>query len=302
MRLVVAVLLVCAASAARGSTSIGSPLEGRLEGGVAVPLAAPGLRHDPRKDPERRYGTAELVGALVRAAEAVRRALPGGELTIADLSARSGGDLPGHASHRSGRDVDVTFYLLDGERRPAPGRAIPIEPDGHGTDYHDLEDPADDERVLLDVARTWKLLEALLLDGEAHLQRIFVVEHVRAMLLEHARRSGAPGAAVELFAEITCQPAFPHDDHLHLRVYCAPEDVKAGCEDLPPIHPRHRRHLRAAGVEPKLARPRKGPRPALTSHADARAAAGAMHADVAAFLERRKAWLEQPHPGRRYCP
>jgi penicillin-insensitive murein endopeptidase len=298
----VAAAALCAALAARGSVSIGTPLGGRLENGVAVPLAAPGLRHDPRKDPERRYGTAELVGALVRAAEAVRLALPGGELTIADLSARSGGDIPGHASHRSGRDVDVSFYLLDGKKKPRPGLAIPIEPDGHGTDYHDLEDPADDERVLLDVPRTWKFVEALLLDEGAHLQRIFVVEHVRAMLLEHARKAGAPSAAVELFAAITCQPAFPHDDHMHLRVYCAPDDVTAGCEDVLPIHPRHRERLRAAGVEPKLARPRKGPRPALTSHAEARAAAGAMHADVAAFLERREAWLGQPHPGRRYCP
>ncbi len=287
---------------ANHSVSIGSPFAGRLENGVPVPLKGPGVRHNPRKDQERRYGTAELVGALVRAAGAVEEALPGGELMINDLSAKEGGDIPGHASHRSGRDVDVMFYLLDANRKPRRGELIPLDPSGRGTEYNDLEDPADDEAVMLDVPRTWKFVEALVLEEEAHVQRIFVVEHIRTMLLEHARRVGAPRRAIELFADLTCQPVFPHDDHMHIRVFCALDDVKAGCEDTQPIYPWHRRHLAAAGIEPKLAAPPKGPRPRVTSHAEARAKAGAMHQSVIDFLDRRKAWLKQPHPGRKYCP
>jgi penicillin-insensitive murein DD-endopeptidase len=290
------------AGVANDSSSIGSPFDGRLVNGVPLPLSGPGFRHNPLKDRGRRYGTAELVGALARAAGAVHEALPGSELTIDDLSARDGGDIPGHASHRSGRDVDVSFYLLDGDRRPRPGHSIPLDPDGRGTDYHALDDPADDDPVILDVPRTWKLVEALVLDSEAHVQRIYVVEHVRTILLEHARSIGAPERAIELFADVTCQPAFPHDDHMHIRLFCTPGDVKAGCEDTSPVYPWHRAHLAEAGVEPKLARPRGGPHRTLTSHAEARAKAGAMHQTVVDFLDRREAWVQQPHPGRKHCP
>jgi penicillin-insensitive murein endopeptidase len=287
---------------AKGSLSIGSPFKGRLESGVPVPLKGRGFRHNPRENQERRYGTAELVGALVRAAEAVHEALPGGELTIKDLSARKGGDIPGHASHRTGRDADVSFYLLGENGMPRPGHSIPLNPTGYGTDYNDLEDPADDEPVILDVLRTWKFVEALVLDEEAHLQRIFIVEHIRTMLLEHARKIRAPERALELFAAVTCQPGFPHDDHMHIRVFCTPDDVKAGCEDTHPIYPWHRERLVSSGAKLKLAGPRKGPRPTLTSAAQARAKAGAMHQTVVDFLDRREAWLRQPHPGREYCP
>jgi len=290
------------AEEANHSVSIGSPLEGRLENGLPVPPSGPGFRHDPRKNRERRYGTAELVGALLRAAGAVHEALPGSDLTINDLSAKEGGDIPGHASHRNGRDVDVMFYLLDESGKPRPGDSIPLDFKGRGTDYNDLEDPADDEPVTLDVPRTWKFVEALVLDEEAQVQRVFVVEHIRTMLLEHARRIGAPKRAVGLFTDLTCQPGFPHDDHMHIRVFCSPDDVKAGCEDMPPIYPWHRRHLAAAGVEPRLAGSPEGPRPRVTFHAEARAKAGAMHQSVVDFLERREAWLKQPHPGRKYCP
>lgn len=286
---------------ANDSVSIRSPSEGRLEHGVPLPLEGAGFRHRPRSH-DRRYGTEELVGALVRAARAVQEALPGSELTIDDLSVREGGDLPGHASHRNGRDVDVSFYLLGENGKPRRGGSIPLDPEGRGTDYKDLEAPADDEPVVLDVPRTWKFVEALLLDEEVLVQRIFVVEHLRTMLLEHARRIHAPEHAIGLFEEVTCQPSFPHDDHMHIRVFCSAEDVRAGCEDTYPIYPRHRARLADAGVELKLAQLRKGPLPPLVSHTEARARAGSMHQSVVDFLVRREAWLKQPHPGRRYCP
>ena len=44
--------------------------------------------------------------------------------------------------------------------------------------------------------------------------------------------------------------SLPHDDHMHIRVFCTAEDVSAGCEDTHPIYPRHRARLADAGVEP----------------------------------------------------
>lgn len=298
------------------STSIGSSTAGRLEGGLALPLRAPGLVFHPAKDPGSRFGTVELVQGLVRAAGAVERLHPGAPLTVGDLSREGGGDIKGHASHRSGRDVDVLFYLQHADGTPfVPAKAIPLDPAGRGTDYGDLADPSDDVPVTLDAARTWGLLAALLADEATAVQRIFVVEHLRGRLLEEARRVEAPAHVVQRFAEVTCQPGFPHDDHLHIRVFCSTDDVGAGCVDAPPLYPWRTQALATAGVEPVLAGqgddegPRgKGSRagggsskPKLKTIAQARAEAGPMHEDVVAFLDRRNAWVKRPHPGRRWC-
>jgi penicillin-insensitive murein DD-endopeptidase len=285
------------------SASIGGPSDGRLDGGVPLPLHGPGYRFDPRKSPERRHGTVELVQALIRAAASVHERLPGNELTIGDLSMRKGGTIAGHASHQSGRDVDVMFYLLDDEGQPFGGKPIPLEPDGTGHDYNDLADGSDDVRVHLDVPRTWAFVEALLSDPGIAINRIYVVEHVRTMLLEHARETKAPKAIIELFGHVTCQPRFPHDDHMHIRAFCTPEDIANGCLDTKPIYPWHATALREAGAKPVIAGPPKKASK-LTSVKEAREKAAQkqeLHPEVVAFLDRRTAWAKKPRSGRKYC-
>lgn len=298
------------ASASR-STSIGTCTEGHLQGGLPLPLSAAGLLFNPGKDPGSRFGTVELVGGLLRAAATVERARPGMPLTVSDLSRDGGGEISGHASHRSGRDVDVLFHLRRETGEPfVPAKAIPLDPEGRGTDYGDLADPADDVPVELDAARTWSFVAALLADEAVAVQRIFVVEHVRSHLLAEARRVEAPAAVIERFSEVTCQPGFPHDDHMHIRVFCSAEDIAAGCIDGPPIYPWRTAALASAGAQATLAgrdddespRPKARKRkPDLKTIAEARAEAGPMHEDVIAFLDRRQAWVKQPHPGRRWC-
>lgn len=302
------------ASASR-STSLGTCTEGRLEGGLPLPLVAAGLLFHPDKDPGSRFGTVELVGGLVRAAAAVERAQPGVPLTVSDLSREGGGEISRHASHRSGRDVDVLFYLRRVGGEPfVPAKAIPLDPEGRGTDYGDLADPADDVPVELDAARTWSLVAALLADEAVAVQRIFVVEHLRRRLLDEARRVDAPAEVIQRFSEVTCQPGFPHDDHMHIRVFCSAEDIAAGCVDAPPIYPWRAAALASAGAVATPAgsgddeAPRRKPaargsarKPDIKTIAQARAEAGPMHEDVIAFLDRRQAWVERPHPGRRWC-
>jgi penicillin-insensitive murein endopeptidase len=288
------------------STSMQNPVDGWLVGGVPLPLKGRGYRFNPHKDPRRRYGTVELVQALVRAAGKVEDAHPGGELTINDIAMPAGGEIGGHASHRNGRDVDVMFYLVGPNGQPFPSKSIPIEPNGTGFDYRDLSKAEDDIPVKLDVARTWAFVSALVGDPGAHINRIFVVEHVRAMLLAHAEKIGAPGHIVERFGHVTCQPKFPHDDHFHIRFFCAIDDIAEGCEDTFPIYPWHEAHLADAGVQVRLAKARpKKKKPKLTSVKDAANKArnkyGKLHAEVEAFLERRKEWVDKPHPGRPFC-
>ncbi len=272
---------------------------------VPLPLHGPGYRFNPRKDPSRRHGTWELVRAIMDAAAAVDEAMPGHTLIVGDLSMPQGGDINGHASHRAGRDVDVMFYLQNPDGSPFDAKAIPIEPDGTGVDYQDLTTAEDDVAVRIDVPRTWAFVAALVGDEANTVGRIFVVEHVRTMLLDEGKRAGASDALLERAGHLMCQPGFPHDDHMHIRFFCSPDDVEAGCLDTGPIYPWHKRRLKQAGVAAKLAGARSKPRPKLTSTKDAakkkREEVGAFDPEVDAFLERRKAWAKKPKTGRKYC-
>lgn len=291
-----------------GSTSIGGPTNGELKGGVALPDRSRGLRRNPRQpNAEGRYGTEELVRALRYAARVVDQTMPGSEVVINDLSLPEGGPIPHHGSHQSGRDVDVLFYLLTEAGEPFPSKGIPIDPDGRGHDYGDLTTPADDVPVRIDIPRTWRFLQALAEnpDPDARMQRVFVVEHVREMLMKHAEAISAPKAARDRVGLVTCQPNVPHDDHLHIRFFCSAEDIRAGCGDSFPIYPFRRAELRRQGVKPQLAkrlkRPKR-PRAPTVSRPDAARRAGPMHEDVRAFLQRRESWSEAPRVGRPYCP
>lgn len=280
------------------STSIGGPNDGHLEGGVPLPFEAPGFFSNPRRPNETAYwGTVELVRSILSAAATVDRELPGSVVYVNDIGFREGGRIGHHGSHTAGRDVDVLFYLLDADGNPRGGIGAPIGPDGIGTDFGDLTNPDDDIDVRIDVPRTWRFVQALLEDPDALVQRIFVVEHVRSMLLAHAESIGAPAMAIQRFADATCQPSYPHDDHLHVRFFCTAEDIVAGCADSTPMYPWRREQLRDAEVEPIAAARtprRRGPR-------EPEPAPPPMHERVRAFLDLRESWATQPHPGRTYC-
>jgi penicillin-insensitive murein endopeptidase len=289
------------------STSIGGPSSGRLRGGIAFPDRGPGFYHNPKRPDQARYGTVELVQAIVRAAALVDAALPGSGLTVNDLGLLNGGPIAQHGSHQAGRDADILFYVLDEHGAPTPSVGVPIDPKGKGWDFKDLTVPEDDLRVQLDAARTWQFVAALLEQAHDAVQRIFIVEHVRSMLLNEARRVHAPQALVQRFEEVTCQPNAPHDDHMHVRLFCTPEDMSEGCLDSTPMYPWHVQALQTLGLRPLLAAGRQSQeeREAVakrtTSAAEARKKAGRMHARVIQFLAERESWRKKPSPGRLYC-
>ena len=241
--------------------------------------------------------------SLVRAAIAVHEAMPGNDLTFGDLAREAGGDIPGHGSHRSGRDADVYFYLLDEDDEPFDAKAIPLDFDGKGVDFGDLTDPDDDVEVHIDLPRTWRFVQELLAqDDDVMIGRIFVVEHLRSMLLEEAKRQKAPKDVVALFEDVTCQPKAPHDDHFHIRVFCSTDDIGEGCEDTRPLFPWHKKRLKKAKVEAVIAKPSKKKKKKKTKGiAQAREEAGEMHEDVTAFLDRRNEWASKPKVGCPYC-
>lgn len=278
------------------STSRGGPSAGSLEGGVPFPRFAPGARFNHRRDTGSRYGTVELVQALLRAAATVNQT-HGGELVVNDLSLQAGGPIAHHGSHQGGRDVDVLFYALDAQGQPRDAVGAPLDLTGRGVDFGDLAVSGDDVPVRLDVVRTWAFVEALLADPSSAVQRMFVAKHLRARLLRHARVHGAPLAVRRRFEQVACQPGYPHDDHFHIRVFCSVEDLQAGCLDSGPMPPWRRAQLEAAGLAPRMAGPERLRAP-ITTAAEARSAAGPMHADVRAWLDGREAWMNPPRgPG-----
>jgi len=288
---------------ASSSTSVRNPNDGRLVGGVPLPLEAPGLRFNPNRDPAARFGTVEVVRALLEAARIVHEELGGEPVIINDLSYERGGPIPHHGSHQSGRDADVLFYQLGPDGKPIRSVGAFFDPDGKGVDFRDLADPSDDVALTLDVPRTWRFVQALIENDAATLQSIYVAEHIRTMLLDHARSTSVPRRTLARFEQMSCQPRYPHDDHFHFRFYCSVEDILAGCRDSGPSYPWRERALAEAGVPPLPMLPKRPKaRSEMVTHEQARRAAGPMDEEVERWLDRRKTWRDKPHTGRPYCP
>ena len=285
------------------STSVRNTNDGSLEGGVLLPGDAQGLRLNPKRNRATQYGTVETVRGLVEAAETVHQELGGVGVTVHDLSYEGGGPIPHHGSHQNGRDVDVLFYQTGPDGTSVDAVGAFFDPKGHGVDFRDLANPEDDIALRIDLPRTWRFVQALIEDERASLQRIYVAEHIRSLLMAHATTQGAPGDVITRFSEMTCQPSYPHDDHFHFRFFCTAEDIKAGCRDADPMYPWRRAQLTEAGVAPLPELPRRPQAKAeVVTHDEARAAAGPLHADVEGWLDARMQWTKKPSPGRPYCP
>jgi penicillin-insensitive murein endopeptidase len=219
-----------------GDGTVRAPIELPVDGdGYTVP-ARWRVRHS-------NYGTEELVGVVVRAARAVDRALPGGTAAIGDLSRRAGGASVEHKSHQSGRDVDVFFYALDAGGRPvAPGEAM-IRYGAAGqalrwSPAHGFAAPAAPVPAYrFDAARNWAFVRALLTDEDAEVQWIFIQHDLAALVLRAATVAGEDPALVARAAFILHEPtdSEPHDDHMHVRLYCDPGDRRLGCNDRGPV-------------------------------------------------------------------
>jgi penicillin-insensitive murein endopeptidase len=285
------------------SASVRNPNDGSLVGGVPLPFEARGLRFNPSRNPAARYGTVEVVRTLVEAGRRVDLALGGLPVTINDLSLEAGGPIPHHRSHQSGRDVDVLFYQLGPDGEPIESVGAFFDPSGNAVDFRELADPGDDVALTLDLPRNWAFLRALIESKHAELQNIYLAEHLRNLLLAHARGIDAPAATIERFEALTCQPSYPHDDHFHFRFFCTPEDIAGGCRDSMPIYPWQRQRLAEAGTRPRpLAKKRNQAAAKVVTHEEARQSAGAMDAEVERWLDLRQEWVKKPHPGRPYCP
>ncbi|MCB9661256.1 MAG: penicillin-insensitive murein endopeptidase [Polyangiales bacterium] len=215
------------------SISMGTANRGLLRRGVPMPRL-PVVRVISAARGEH-FGTAELVTLIVAGAEAVSASAPGSQLVVGDLSREGGGRIRPHQSHRSGRDVDLGFYVLDHQRR-----ALPAGP-GFVSMSNQLMGTHRGSLYAFDVARNWTLVEALLTHPDVQPQYIFVANPIIAALLAHARRQRVSADVLTRAEAVMRQPrGSPHRSHFHLRIFCPRDDVPS-CEDDPPFYPWTRR-------------------------------------------------------------
>lgn len=223
--------------------SMGYANGGALRNGVAL-RESRSVRFLPGRP--HHYGTEELLSLLRRAAERVRQD-HGGRLTVGDLSDHDGGPIGHHASHQSGRDADLAFYVTDPRGRPALASDY-VSFDGRGL-------PLAGGALRFDVVRNWALVESLVSDPVVRVEHIFVSNPLRTMLLTHARTRNVSSALISRVQLAMHQPvhALPHTNHFHVRIACPSGDSQcvAGVRTRPrPRRPVLRRQAsnRAAGV------------------------------------------------------
>ncbi len=200
-----ALVAACAGPLAEdgSSVSLGTHSAGALRSGVRLPFDGDGYSIPrPWRLRDASFGTDELVGMLVRSTRAVSRVAPNGTAWIGDLSPRGGGRA-------------VQWSPPSG----TPPPKAPVPP------YH------------FDVRRNWLFVRSLLTDTEAEVQWIFIHHALAEMLLREAAELGDDPEVIARAAAILHQPtdAQPHDDHMHIRVFCDPTDRAFGCADRGPV-------------------------------------------------------------------
>lgn len=212
-----------------GSLSVGDTSHGRLiQGAELHETDTLGILPTQRAR-AMRYGTDALVAALEHTASELYR-VTGTRLWVGHLSRRGGGDIPFSVSHNSGRDADIAFAYRNAKGEPAyPDELVPVAPDGS----------AIRGGYWLDTARTWQIVKALITFAETQVQYLFVSGSIEGKLLRHATLTGEEAPLIARAGALMQQPgrAAPHNDHLHLRIYCARRDVLGGCRNTGMVHP-----------------------------------------------------------------
>jgi len=194
------------------SESIGLPSAGSIHGGVPV-LRGPGrlLKMTPWKG----WGTASTVTLLDHVLREWARRSPGVQpILVGNLSSRTGGHLPPHATHQSGRDVDLGYP----QKLSASAELI----------WRSMD--ADN----LDRGETWALLK--LLDDTKAVEVIYMDRAIQKLLYDHARSRLSmstrelarwfeyprpTGSGSPLIRHVR-----GHTDHLHVRFSCQPHESR----------------------------------------------------------------------------
>lgn len=184
--------------------SIGAPWAGSLQ---AAAKLQPGEGYFLRR-PWRTYATRTTVDFVRDAVKDTLESYPRVHaLAIGDFSAEGGGRITEHASHQSGRDVDIGLFFKK-------------KPNG----YPDAFVKA--TKDTLDAAATWRLVSLLARtnDEDGGVQVIFLDQKLQDALVTWAEKHDISDKRI---AEV--QKVFRHiplhTDHMHVRFKCRERDT-----------------------------------------------------------------------------
>jgi LysM repeat protein len=181
--------------------SIGLTTSGSMQYGQHLGTG-PGYR---LRFPRNAYGVDGVLKTLKVCAKRVKDTLPGShDILVGDISRPGGGPFPPHASHQSGRDVDVGYYLATGEQNATMHRVRADE---------------------VDYARTWALLKCYLTTDKV--VRVYIDRSIQVAMVKWMREKRAVDDRriarlfqVESGDDALILHAPKHDTHLHVRFAC----------------------------------------------------------------------------------
>lgn len=200
-------LLVWQRDTERISQSVASANRGRLSDAEPMPTGD----NYVILYPHRSFGTYYTISEIVRAMDAYKVRFPeASPIMIGDVSFRTGRRITPHKSHQSGRDVDITFPRKN-------------EPPNYRW-FHPIRAKE------LDVPKTLWLLKAFIDGGQ--IEYIFVDRHFQRMLIQEAKRQGAPDEWIDAVFQYpkhsgttaVIRHARGHRDHFHIRFKCQETD------------------------------------------------------------------------------
>ncbi len=191
------------------SESVGLPYAGSLKNAVRLPKH----RAWVVRDAVRAFGTDETIRYLGAAFDALQAKHPGNfRVEIHDLSFEHGGPISDHASHQSGRDVDLALITT----RCSSGAACDFRRVSPGQ---------------LDAGRQWTLLYHWL--RREQVEAILVDYSLQAVLYKEAKLRGATPEELNRWFQYPRGRSHPggtirhypnHADHLHVRFGCHRSD------------------------------------------------------------------------------
>jgi len=231
-----------------GSVSVGDTSFGYLIGARRV-TESDALAILPRqRGRDLGYGTGQITLLLEDAARKLQIRTRT-RFWIGNIGRRGGGDIPYSVSHNSGRDADVALAYTDPKGVPVdPPDLVQVDAAGVSRDK--------EHKYRFDVARTWHIIKALIESDKAQLEFLFLARPLTEKVLRHARENKDPVELIERASLLLHQPAgAPHDDHVHVRVYCSERDVEGGCLNGGQSRPWARFHFaaRARRIEKSVA-------------------------------------------------
>lgn len=194
--------------------SSGAPDLGRL----ANPTRLRANKRIRLRFPKNVYGSSALISLIDGCtAEVARVHGRSHKLLVGDLSRRSGGLMRPHEGHQNGREADIGFYMRGGVPLAGLWRASSRD---------------------IDAGRTLTYLTCMLDSGRV--LRVFLDRSLQAPLVAEAQQRGwSAGRIARTFSYPRAshlrvgriQHRSHHDNHLHVRLRCAPHEV--GCIDKP---------------------------------------------------------------------